>query len=193
MCWGRHVLSKPGVVSRRIKKRVGECHSPTLFCKIKKARQARSGHQGHVLGAARSLEAGSCFPAYKKRAKRAVDTGDMCRGAACSLEAGSCFPAYKKRAKRAVGTGGMCRGRHVLSKPGAVSRRTKKSRLRAIFLSYCILFSLGGLPAPPHSAAWEIAVEAIKHWVTTETEVIEFFFSLDKRFVAVLISEITIA
>ncbi|MCL1844450.1 MAG: hypothetical protein FWF77_00915, partial [Defluviitaleaceae bacterium] len=28
------------------KKRVGECHSPTLFCKIKKARQARNGHRG---------------------------------------------------------------------------------------------------------------------------------------------------
>ncbi|MCL1844480.1 MAG: hypothetical protein FWF77_01090 [Defluviitaleaceae bacterium] len=28
------------------KKRVGECHSPTLFCKIKKARTARSGHRG---------------------------------------------------------------------------------------------------------------------------------------------------
>ncbi|MCL1844795.1 MAG: hypothetical protein FWF77_02715 [Defluviitaleaceae bacterium] len=38
-----------------------------------------------------------------------------------SLEAGSRFLALKKRAKRAVGTGDACRRRHVPSKPKAVS------------------------------------------------------------------------
>ncbi|MCL1845108.1 MAG: hypothetical protein FWF77_04310 [Defluviitaleaceae bacterium] len=33
----------------------------------KKARQARSGHRGHVSAAARSLEAGGSFPVRKKR------------------------------------------------------------------------------------------------------------------------------
>ncbi|MCL1846163.1 MAG: hypothetical protein FWF77_09700 [Defluviitaleaceae bacterium] len=44
------------------KKRVGECHSPTLFCKNKKARTARIGHRGHVSAATYSLEAGSSLP-----------------------------------------------------------------------------------------------------------------------------------
>ncbi|MCL1844716.1 MAG: hypothetical protein FWF77_02320 [Defluviitaleaceae bacterium] len=54
------------------KKRVGECHSPTLFCKIKKARQARIGHRRHVSAATRSLEAGSSFLAHKKAACSAL-------------------------------------------------------------------------------------------------------------------------
>ncbi|MCL1844429.1 MAG: hypothetical protein FWF77_00805 [Defluviitaleaceae bacterium] len=43
-----------------------------------------------------------------------------------SLEAGSNFPAKKKRAKRAVGTGDTCRNRHIPSKPGAVFPAHKK-------------------------------------------------------------------
>ncbi|MCL1845843.1 MAG: hypothetical protein FWF77_08060 [Defluviitaleaceae bacterium] len=38
-----------------------------------------------------------------------------------SLEAGSSFRSMKKRALRALGTGDMCWRRRVPSKPGAVS------------------------------------------------------------------------
>ncbi|MCL1844739.1 MAG: hypothetical protein FWF77_02435 [Defluviitaleaceae bacterium] len=71
------------------KKRVGECHSPTLFCKIKKARQARIGHRGHVSSATHSLEAGSSFLVYKKaRQTRGGNRGHV-SVATHSLEAGS--------------------------------------------------------------------------------------------------------
>ncbi|MCL1845703.1 MAG: hypothetical protein FWF77_07350 [Defluviitaleaceae bacterium] len=45
-------------------------HSLEAGCRFpahKKARQARSGHRGHVSAATRSLEAGSNFPAQKNR------------------------------------------------------------------------------------------------------------------------------
>ncbi|MCL1846188.1 MAG: hypothetical protein FWF77_09825 [Defluviitaleaceae bacterium] len=42
--------------------------------------------------------------------------------------ADSFLRTQKKRAKRALETGDMCQGRHIPSKPGAVSRRTKKAR-----------------------------------------------------------------
>ncbi|MCL1844997.1 MAG: hypothetical protein FWF77_03750 [Defluviitaleaceae bacterium] len=62
-----------------------------------KARQARSGHRGHVSWAARSLEAGSSFPACKKaRQARGGHRGHVSE-AARSLEAGSSFPTHKKK------------------------------------------------------------------------------------------------
>ncbi|MCL1846066.1 MAG: hypothetical protein FWF77_09195 [Defluviitaleaceae bacterium] len=37
---------------------------------MKKARQARIGHRGHVSESARALEAGSSFLAHKKKSRR---------------------------------------------------------------------------------------------------------------------------
>ena|GEM_PF-6365890 len=68
MCRSRHIPSKPEAISRPIKKRVGECHSPTLFLQNKKARTARIGHRGHVSAATHSLEAGNSLPEQKKAA-----------------------------------------------------------------------------------------------------------------------------
>ncbi|MCL1844711.1 MAG: hypothetical protein FWF77_02295 [Defluviitaleaceae bacterium] len=48
-------------------------HSLEAGCRFsahKKARQARSGHRGHVSESAHSLEAGSSFLAHKKTSRR---------------------------------------------------------------------------------------------------------------------------
>ncbi|MCL1845835.1 MAG: hypothetical protein FWF77_08020 [Defluviitaleaceae bacterium] len=88
------------------KKRVGECHSPTLFCKIKKARQARSEHRGHVSKSAHSLEAGNNFPTRKKvRQARSKHRGNVSKSTH-SLEAGNNFPASRERV--AAGTCPRC-------------------------------------------------------------------------------------
>jgi len=65
----------------------------------------------------------------KKRAKRAVDTGDMCRRRRIPSKPGAVSSPIKKRAKRAVDTGDMCRRRRIPSKPGTVSWPIKKIRL----------------------------------------------------------------
>ncbi|MCL1845500.1 MAG: hypothetical protein FWF77_06325 [Defluviitaleaceae bacterium] len=85
------------------------------FLPDEKARQARSGHRGHVSAATHSLEAGSNFPVHKKKSRR-VSLAD------------SFFAKIKKRAKRAVGTGGTCWRRRIPSKPGTISRPIKKAR-----------------------------------------------------------------
>ncbi|MCL1846073.1 MAG: hypothetical protein FWF77_09230 [Defluviitaleaceae bacterium] len=61
------------------------------------ARQARSGHRGHVSAATRSLEAGSSFLFYTKaRQARSGHRGYM-PAATRSLEAGSSFPVLHKK------------------------------------------------------------------------------------------------
>ncbi|MCL1844474.1 MAG: hypothetical protein FWF77_01060 [Defluviitaleaceae bacterium] len=78
MCRRRHVLSKPEAVSLYTNSapsarwKPGTCvgsgvfsRSRELFPCMRKARQARAGNRGHVSVAARSLEAGACFPAYE--------------------------------------------------------------------------------------------------------------------------------
>ncbi|MCL1844849.1 MAG: hypothetical protein FWF77_02990 [Defluviitaleaceae bacterium] len=77
--------------------------------KPKKARTSRSGHHGRS-------ERSERFPRHRGYVSAATH----------SLEAGSNFPAHKKRAKRAMDTGDMCRRRHIPSKPGAISRPIKK-------------------------------------------------------------------
>ncbi|MCL1845742.1 MAG: hypothetical protein FWF77_07545 [Defluviitaleaceae bacterium] len=60
---------------------------------------------------ARSLEARCTFPAHKKRVGECHSPTFFCK--------------IKKRAKRALGTGDTCRRRRILSKPGAVSSPIK--------------------------------------------------------------------
>ena len=93
------------------------------------ARQARSGHRGHVSAAAHSLEAGSSLP-EQKSAPSAQWAPGTCVGGGAFPRSREQFTGAKKRAKRAVGTGDMCRRRRILSKPGAVSSSTKKMSRR---------------------------------------------------------------
>ncbi|MCL1845691.1 MAG: hypothetical protein FWF77_07290 [Defluviitaleaceae bacterium] len=66
----------------------------------RKARQARSGHRGHVSAAAHSLEAGCSFIARKKvRQARSGHRGHV-SAAAHSLEVGCSFIARKKMSRR---------------------------------------------------------------------------------------------
>jgi len=63
--------------------------------------------------------------AIKKRAKRALDTGDMCRSRHIPSKPGAVSSPTKKRAKRALDTGDMCWRRRIPSKPGAVYHEAK--------------------------------------------------------------------
>ncbi|MCL1845020.1 MAG: hypothetical protein FWF77_03865, partial [Defluviitaleaceae bacterium] len=68
-----------------------------FFVQRSGARQARSGHRGHVSKSAHSPEAGNSFLFYKKaRQARSGHRGHVSKSAH-SLEAGSSFPAHKKR------------------------------------------------------------------------------------------------
>ncbi|MCL1845166.1 MAG: hypothetical protein FWF77_04615 [Defluviitaleaceae bacterium] len=78
---------------------------PPLFRRFEKARQARSGHRGHVSKSAHFLEAGSNFLTHEKKSRRVslADSFFMGRENRSRLRGNASPPTHAPGAHRALG------------------------------------------------------------------------------------------